>query len=152
MIVILLVVGMTGVCQLCTFYIRTNASPYVFFFLNSFTLFVQMGFLLGFGCFRISILLRALNPIPCLAALQRIVAGLTGVLGVVTLFQFATFVAAFCVNLDDRPTYNLFTVFCVRIPMFCSVVAAILFQDLMDVTAEHAAGAPKPEGAVAGLI
>jgi hypothetical protein len=155
MIVIILVIGMTGICQLCTYFIRTNASPYVFFFLNSFTVFVQMGFVLGYGCFRISILLRALNPMRdsrYLTVVQRIVTGLTAVLGVVVLFEFAAFVAAFCVNLDHQPTYHLFTVFCVRIPVFCSVLSAILFQDMMDLTAEHITNAQKPAGLAAGII
>jgi hypothetical protein len=155
MIVIILVIGMTGVCQLCTYYIRTTASPYVFFFLNSFTLFVQMGFVLGYGCFRISILLRALNPMRdshYLAVVQKVVTTLTGVLGVVVLFEFAAFVAAFCVDLDDQPTYHLFTVFCVRIPVFFLVLSAILFQDMMDLTAEHITSAQKPAGLAAGII
>jgi hypothetical protein len=147
MIVIILLVGMTGTCQLCTYFIRTNASQYVFFFLNSFTLFVQMGFIFGYGCLRVGILLKTLNAIhdsPRFAVAHKTVIIITFILGIIVLFEFGAFVASFCVDLDVGWIYHLFTVFSVRIPMLCAVVSALFFQDLMDWTAEHVTGAPKP--------
>jgi hypothetical protein len=147
MIVIILVIGMTGICQICTYFIRTNASPYVFFFLNNFALFVQMGFILGYGCLRVEIFLKSLifsiNS-KYLAIAHKIVTVLTFVLGIVILFEFGAFIGAFCVDLDVGWIYHLFTVFCVRIPMCFSVSAALFFQDLMDATIHHVIDGQKP--------
>jgi hypothetical protein len=146
MIVIILVIGMSGICQLCTYFIKTNASPYVFFFANSLTLFVQMGFVVGYGSLRIGILLRTMSEIrdsPYLAVTHKVVVVVTLILGVVLIFEFGAFVASFCVDLDVGWIYNLFTVFSVRIPMFCSILAALFFQDLMDGTVEHIVTAAK---------
>jgi hypothetical protein len=105
-----------------------------------------MGFILAYGCLRVGILLKALNGVhdsPYLATAYKIVVVLTFVLGIVVLFEFAAFVASFCVDLEVSWIYHLFTVFCVRIPTFCSVLSGLFFQDMMDGTAEHVAGAPK---------
>jgi hypothetical protein len=105
-----------------------------------------MGFILGYGCLRVGILVKALNEVhdsPYLAASHKFVMVLTFILGLVLLFEFGAFVASFCVDLEAGWIYHLFTVFCVRIPMFCSVLSGLCFQDTMDGTVEHVAGAPR---------
>jgi hypothetical protein len=138
-VVMILVVGTAAVGELCTYFIRTHASPYVFFFQHNFTVFVQMGFLLGYGSFRVRIVLVALGTSPFVVFALRSVAVLTVAVMSVVLFEFGAFVASFCVNLDVKMWYNLFTVLCSRIPMFFSVLCALLFQDLMDATVERVA-------------
>jgi hypothetical protein len=140
MIIILLVIAMTGICQLCTYLIRTNASTDVFFFLNSLTLFVQLLFITGYGCFRTLLLLRALAVLgdtQFFACRQKFVVGMGAVLGPLVVLEFGSFVASFLFDLEKESIDHIFTVLCARIPMMAAIVSTLVFQAMMDGTAEH---------------
>jgi hypothetical protein len=138
MIIAIAVAVMFGVCQTTTFFIPTPASPYVFFYINSLTLCVQMCFIIGYGCFQLGITFRTLeetdsyyqSPGKCISVFVL-------VLALFGAFEFASFLASFCLNLDEQRNLRMFTVFCERVPLMVSIPSSLILQDLMDNTAHH---------------
>lgn len=141
-IIIILVIGVTGLCQLCSYFITTKASPYVFFFLNALSLFVQTEFILGYGSFHIGMTIRDLAAIEdpnsnfyvcpqrCIT-LSIVAISVWGVIG------FTAFVTSFCVSLDQPFFYKLFSGLCGRAPLIVSILSSLLFQELMDHIIKH---------------
>lgn len=141
-IILILVIAVTGLCQLCSYFITTKASPYVFFFLNALSLFVQTEFILGYGSFHIGMTIRDLRsvedtssnfyvcPHRCIT-ISIVALSVWGVIG------FTAFVASFCVSLDQPFFYKLFSGLCGRAPLIVSILSSLLFQELMDHILKH---------------
>ena len=153
LVVIILLISFTGLCQLCSYFIKTNASPFVFFFMNAISLFVLMEFILGYGSFHVGMTIKDLASddiddfysLPKkLIKLSIIVLSISGVIG------FGVFVASFCVSLDDQFFYNLFDGLCARAPMIMIFISSALFQELMDYILRHVRSTQPP--ATAALI
>ncbi|OHS93721.1 hypothetical protein TRFO_39989 [Tritrichomonas foetus] len=134
-LVIIFMILITGLCQLCSYFIRTNASPYVFFFINSISLFVQMEYILGYGCFHIGMIIRDLasnDESDFFVCPMKIIKGTIIVLIIVGIFVFCSFVASFCVSLDQSFFYQLFSGLCGRFPMIIIIFYSLFFQEIMD--------------------
>jgi hypothetical protein len=138
MFIAIAVAMMMGVCQTTSFFIRTPASPYVFFYINSLTLCLQMSFIIGYGCFQLGMTLRTLeendnyyhSPGKCISIFVL-------ALALFGAFEFASFIASFCLNLDELRYFRIFTVFCERVPLMVLIPASLVLQDVMDRTAHH---------------
>jgi hypothetical protein len=129
---------MMGLCQLASFFIRTPATPYVFFFVNTLTLCFQTCFIIVYGVFHMGPTLRTLaEDADYFHPSGKCLSFFVLVLAVFGPFEFASFIASFCVNLDDRNTMHLFVIFCERIPLGVCVPTALVLQDVMDTTANH---------------
>lgn len=140
--IIVLVIAATGLCQLCSYFITTKASPYVFFFLNALSLLVQTEFILGYGSFHIGITIRDLASAEdtnsnFYACPQKCITISIVFLSVWGFIGFIAFIAAFCVPLDQPFYYNLFDGLCGRAPLIVSLLSSLLFQELMDYILKH---------------
>jgi hypothetical protein len=145
MVVAIAVAIMMGVCQTTTFFIRTPATPYVFFYINSLTLCLQMGFIIGYGCFQLGSTLRTLEEADhYYHSSEKCISIFVLALALFGAFEFASFIASFCLNLDDSMYLQIFTVFCERVPLMVLVPASLVLQDLMDRTAEHVVEQNRP--------
>lgn len=136
-IICISIIGVTGLCQLSTYYIRTKASPFVFFFCNNFALFVQMEFILANGSIFCGITLRTLDESTdhSFSKYIKVTSFTFGVMLFVTFFFFICFLASFCVPLENSYYYNLFSALCCRLPRVILLISSLLLQDLMDITA-----------------
>lgn len=136
-IICISIIGVTGLCQFCSYFIRTKATPFVFFFCNHFALFVQMEFVLANGTLFCSITIHGLNENTDQSFLKYIkyVSFSFGAMIFLTLFSFGCFLASFCVSLENTFYYNLFTALCGRFPRVALLISSLLLQDLMDSTA-----------------
>ena len=132
-VVIISAISVTGLTQMCTFLLESGTFPFVFFFANNLSTYIQMGFVLGYGCVRVFSSLKDLSedlsgykcPRRCLfvMCLALILMG---------TFGFTCFVASFCVDLGKQGMLQLFTGLCHRLPLIVALVSALIFQFLMD--------------------
>lgn len=137
-IICISIIGVTGLCQFCSYFIRTKATPYVFFFCNNFALFVQMEFVLGNGSLYCGLTIRGLSESSDQGFSKYIKFTLFafGATIFMALFGFGCFLASFCVSLESSFYYNLFLALCGRFPRVILLISSLLLQDLMDCTAE----------------
>lgn len=103
------IIGVTGLCQFCSYFIQTKSSQFVFFFINNFALFIQMEFVLGYGSLYSTITIHDLNedsPNDDFRKYQKI--PFIGIIIFIfmALFGFGCFLASFCVALDHTFNYN----------------------------------------------
>ena len=130
---IILVISVTGLTQLCSYYVRTNASHLVYFFANALATYVQMSFVLCFGCFRIMFTLKDLEQTgEPFKKQKKCLFAMIAITSVVLLFGFVAFVGAFLVDLQNTSVYEVFKGLCGRFYIIAAISGCLAFQDIMD--------------------
>lgn len=134
MVVVVALIAVTGLSQLCTYYIQSGISPHVHFYVNSLATYIQMMYVLAYGCFRVTMTTRDLEPTEPLGCQQRCISVCFIMVLVCGVTGFGTFIGSFCVNLDDIFYHDMFSGFCTRFPVIIIVASTLFFQDVMDKT------------------
>lgn len=121
---------LTGITQLCTYFVERNMPDSVFFYVNTLTTYIQMEFIISYGSFRIyARLTDNLNTYRCI---RRFLIGMFANLVFMGAFGFSCFIASFCVDLHRNDMIQLFTGLCHRLPMIVELVSVMIFMGLMD--------------------
>lgn len=134
MVVIMALIIVTGLAQLCAYYIESEISPHVHFYVNALATYIQMMFVLSYGCFRITITLRDLETPEPLVCQRRCVSTCFIMILICGVMGFGAFIGSFAVDLSVIFHYDLFSGFCLRFPVIVIVTATLFFQDMMDKT------------------
>ena len=132
--IMVLVIAVTGLTQLCSYFIRTHASTLVYFFANALASYVQMSFIMCFGCFRIFLTLKDLEDGDSerFRKQKRCLTAMIVVSSLLLVFGFFVFIASFLVELQDNQVYEVFKGLCGRFYIIAGISGCLAFQDIMD--------------------